>query len=140
MIEYVFDTSALLAYIEDEDGSQQVETLFMKALDGDANIYISVVTFVEIFYISMREQGIKIAEERIKMLSELPLIQEPLTHLFTKLIGEIKATKPMSFADCCIAGLAKFKNAILVHKDPEFEQLENMLKQYKLPYKIKITH
>jgi hypothetical protein len=41
----------------------------------------------------------------------------------------------MSFADSCIAGLAKFKNAVLVHKDPEFEQIEEDVKQFKLKYK-----
>jgi len=55
----------------------------------------------------------------------------------TRIIGEIKATKTMSFADCCIAGLAKFKQATLVHKDPEYEQMEDEMKQFKLPYKQK---
>jgi predicted nucleic acid-binding protein len=51
------------------------------------------------------------------------------------MVGEIKASKAMSFADSCISGLAKFKNAILVHKDPEFEQIEGEVKQLKLEYK-----
>nr|VFJ65135.1 MAG: hypothetical protein BECKDK2373B_GA0170837_11461 [Candidatus Kentron sp. DK] len=54
------------------------------------------------------------------------MIQEPLTPDLCRTIGEIKATKPMSFADCCIAGLAKEKNAILVHKDislPKFSEI-----------------
>jgi predicted nucleic acid-binding protein len=41
----------------------------------------------------------------------------------------------VSLADACIAGLAKSKEAILVHKDPEFEQLDNEIAQLKLPYK-----
>ncbi len=43
----------------------------------------------------------------------------------------------MSFADSCIAGLAKFMDATLVHKDPEFEQIEDEVKQFKLKYKKK---
>ncbi len=45
----------------------------------------------------------------------------------------------MSLADSCIAGLAKFKSAILVHKDPEFEQVEDIIDQLKLPYKTQQT-
>lgn len=65
------------------------------------------------------------------------IFQEPVDSQLTKIIGEIKATKTMAFADCCIAGLAKFKQATLVHKDPEYEQMENEMKQLKLPYKQK---
>nr|VFK23035.1 MAG: hypothetical protein BECKLFY1418C_GA0070996_11336 [Candidatus Kentron sp. LFY] len=83
----------------------------------------------------MREQGKTVAEERLELLETLPLIPEPLTPDLCRTIGEIKATKPMSFADCCIAGLSKAKNAVLVHKDPEFESVEDEIRQLKLPYK-----
>ncbi|MFT5367452.1 MAG: putative nucleic acid-binding protein [Candidatus Latescibacterota bacterium] len=65
------------------------------------------------------------------------ILQEQVVSQLTQIIGEIKATKAMSFADCCIAGLAKFKKATLVHKDPEYEQIENEIQQLKLPYKQK---
>ena len=107
MTQYVFDTSALLAYIENEEGAADIEALLQKALDDEVVLYISIVT------------------------------QEPVDSPLTKTIGELKATRTMSFADCCIAGLAKFKEATLVHKDPEYEQIENEIKQLKLPYKLK---
>nr|VFK66196.1 MAG: hypothetical protein BECKUNK1418G_GA0071005_108215 [Candidatus Kentron sp. UNK]VFK71807.1 MAG: hypothetical protein BECKUNK1418H_GA0071006_108215 [Candidatus Kentron sp. UNK] len=72
------------------------------------------------------------------MLESLPLTQEPLTPDLCRTIGEIKATKPMSFADCCIAGLSKTKNAILVHKDPEFESVGDEIRQLRLPYKKRL--
>jgi PIN domain nuclease of toxin-antitoxin system len=49
MKEYVFDTSALLTYIENEEGIETVESLLMKALN---KIFISTVTMIEMFYIS----------------------------------------------------------------------------------------
>lgn len=94
----------------------------MKALNEENKIFISTVTMIEVFYISMQEQGRDIAEERLTLIETLPLIQESLTPNITEIIGEMKAVKSMSFADCCIAGLSKSKKAILVHKDPEFEQ------------------
>lgn len=65
------------------------------------------------------------------------IVQEPVVSQLTPIIGETKATKAMSFADCCIAGLAKFKKATLIHKDPEYEQIENEIQQLRLPYKQK---
>lgn len=135
MSNYVLDTSALLAYIENEEGADEVETLFVNALDSTVEIFISTVTCIEVFYISLQEQGNVVAANRLKLIENLPLIQQPLDHQLTKIVGEIKASKAMSFADSCIAGLAKFKNAVLVHKDPEFEQIEENVEQFKLKYK-----
>ena len=44
MSEYVLDTSALLTYIENEDGIEEVESLLLQALNGKIEIFISVVT------------------------------------------------------------------------------------------------
>jgi predicted nucleic acid-binding protein len=135
---YVFDTSALLAYIENEDGADIIENIILQVLNSEKDsIYISTVSMIETYYISIQEQGIKIAEERLRLIETLPFIQVSLTPNCTKIIGELKSAKSMSFADCCIAGLSKIKKAILVHKDPEFEQIENEVKQLKLPYKTK---
>jgi len=135
MNEYVLDTSALVAYIENEEGVGEIENLFSKALDDEIELFISVVSCIEIFYTSWREQGEKVARERLKLIEDLPLIQEPINEDLIHIIGEIKAERQRSFADCCIAGLAKFKRVTLVHKDPEYEQIENEIQQLKLPYK-----
>ncbi|MFZ2955441.1 MAG: type II toxin-antitoxin system VapC family toxin [Candidatus Ozemobacteraceae bacterium] len=134
---YVLDTSALLAYIENEDGVADVERVLLETLDDQHKIYVSVVSFIEVFYISCQEQGQKVATERMQFLKDLPLIQEPLNEKFIEVVGALKASHTMSFADCCIAGLAKEKNAVLIHKDPEFEQVEKDFFQLKLPYKIR---
>ena len=55
MNPYVLDTSALLAYIENEDGTVTVETLLQKAVDDEAELYVSVVSCIEVFYISWQE-------------------------------------------------------------------------------------
>ena len=47
----------------------------------------------------------------------------------------LKSTYRLSFADTWIAATAIFYDAILVHKDPEFEQLKGKLEMLKLPYK-----
>lgn len=137
MKNYVLDTSALLAFIENEEGAEEVEALLMNAIEGENSIFISTVTGIEVFYISMQEQGKVIANKRLKLIENLPLVQQPVKQQLIKIIGEIKAARSMSFADSCIAGLAKSINAILVHKDPEFEQIEDEIKQLKLKYKDK---
>ncbi len=137
MIRYVLDTSALLAYIENEEGSEKVESLLNQALSGEIELFISIVSLIEVFYISWREQGEKIARERIKLIKNLPLKQKSLEREHVESTGKIKATNTLAFADSCIAGLAMIMEAVLAHKDPEYDQLDEEIKQLKLPYKIK---
>jgi predicted nucleic acid-binding protein len=137
MNSYILDTSALLAYIENEEGVAEIEDLFGQALDEKVELFVSVISRIEVLYVSLREQGEIVARERLKLLDDLPIIQEAVDERLTEIIAAIKATRTMSFADSCIAGLAKYKQAILVHKDPEYEQIKGDVQQLKLPYKKK---
>jgi predicted nucleic acid-binding protein len=139
MTAYVLDTSALLAYIEDEAGADTVETLLISALDETDKLYVSTISMVELLYISQREQGVQAARQRLEFLHELPLIELPVDRISVPLIADIKARKPMSLADCCIAALASLHQATLVHKDPEYEQVASEISQLKLPYKPKLS-
>ena len=49
--------SALLTYIEDEEGASDVENFLIKAEMGEVEIYISFISLTEIFYISIQEKG-----------------------------------------------------------------------------------
>ena len=49
--------------------------------------------------------------------------------------AEIKAGYRLSVADAWIAALAKVHGAVLVHKDPEFEQVGSILTLLPLPFK-----
>lgn len=49
--------------------------------------------------------------------------------------GRLKAFHHLSFADALIAGAAKLSEAVLVHKDPEFEDLPEEISLLSLPYK-----
>jgi PIN domain nuclease of toxin-antitoxin system len=44
MSDYVLDTSALFAFIEDEEGADEVETLIVNALDDANVIFVSIAT------------------------------------------------------------------------------------------------
>nr|VFK36776.1 MAG: Predicted nucleic acid-binding protein, contains PIN domain [Candidatus Kentron sp. SD]VFK40384.1 MAG: Predicted nucleic acid-binding protein, contains PIN domain [Candidatus Kentron sp. SD]VFK78333.1 MAG: Predicted nucleic acid-binding protein, contains PIN domain [Candidatus Kentron sp. SD] len=140
--KYVFDTSALLTYIKDEEGAETIADLLGKALDGEISIFISIITALEFFSASVKKEGWAVAKERLELMEDLPLTQEPLIPDLRKTIGEMQfkiidemtAVKRLPFADSCIAGLAKSKNAILVHKDRHFQSVEDEIEQLPLPY------
>lgn len=135
MNRYVFDTSALVSFIENESGVDQIAELLEQAIANKAEVYISVISLVEIYYISVRSQSKEIAESRQTLIEQWPIVIEGIDGTYIRSAGHIKALSPMSIADCLIASLAVLKNAVLVHKDPEFEQIKNSVKQIVLPYK-----
>jgi len=59
----------------------------------------------------------------------------PKNEATLRLAASFKAAHRISFADALIAGFAAAHNAILVHKDPEYEVLKDKVKLQPLPYK-----
>ncbi len=134
---YVLDSTAFLALFEDEPGAEIVQKLLERAKKGEIVIFASFVSFTEIFYITLREKGEEEAKRRIKLMNTLAMTRVESSQELGLIAGKLKATQRVSFADTWIAGTAIFYDAILVHKDPEFEQVKVKLKILKLPYKQK---
>jgi len=132
---YVLDTSALLTMIEDEAGADVVQTLLEQARTEDIAILLSFMSFMEVYYITLQERGLEEALARIDLMTALPVLRVESTESLSTLAAEIKAMHRLSVADAWIAALAKERGAVLVHKDPEFEQVEKMIGVLCLPYK-----
>jgi len=132
---YIFDTSALLTYIEDEKGSDEVENLLIKAEKGDVEIYIAFISLTEVFYITIQERGEEEASRRIRLIQSLAVNFVESYEDLNLSAGRLKAANRISLADSYIAALCQEYHGILVHKDPEFEKVSPSIKEYKLPYK-----
>ena len=65
----------------------------------------------------------------------MPIIRVESTPSINMAAAKLKAEYHISVADAWIAALAKERNATLVHKDPEFEQIKSELQVLELPYK-----
>ena len=122
---------------EDEAGADTVQDLLDRANKSEILVFVSFVTFTEIFYITLREKGEEEAQKRIKLMDALATTRIESSKELSLIAGRLKAAYRLSFADAWIAATAMFYDAILVHKDPDFEQLEDKLKALKLPYKEK---
>jgi predicted nucleic acid-binding protein len=127
---YLLDTSALLAFIEDEAGAERVEGVLKKG-----EVWLPWVALHEAYYITFRDQGQGAADTRYALIKQLPArliweLDEPT--LLTA--ARLKAMHRLSFADSIVAALAIQKNAILLHKDPEFDSLAEMVPLEALPY------
>jgi len=132
---YILDTSALLTFIEDEEGAERVESLLIEAEKGNVTVYLSFISLTEVFYITKKEKGEQEASERLGLIKSLAVhiieSEEPLNIM----AGTLKADYRISLADAFIAALCQYHQGIIVHKDPEFEQLAPLMQELRLPYK-----
>jgi len=130
---YLLDTSALLTFIEDEPGSDRVEEVLK-----DAAILLPWPVLMEIYYITLQEKGRAEADRRYALICQLRAeilwaMDEPI--LLTA--ARLKAEHHVSLADAMVAAFAIRNNAVLIHKDPEFDALAGLLPMEALPYKAK---
>ena len=64
---YVLDTSAVLTFLEDEDGADRVEALLRQE-----EILLPYVVLLETYYITLRTRTEDVADRRYALLKQLP--------------------------------------------------------------------
>jgi predicted nucleic acid-binding protein len=131
----VLDTSAVIALLCDEEGADIVEGCLNKARKGSVRLYISFAAIAEVFSIAARRENKNRAEFYVAVIKSWPV---PWIHSSEELClsaGILKAQYRLSFADAFIAATAIHLDAVLIHKDPEFEALRSVLQMEILPYK-----
>jgi len=128
---FLLDTSAILTLIEDETGAERVEQIL-----AQSQVWLPWPVLLEATNITRQEQGEAEAEHRYALMKQLPVtvlweMDEPT--LLTA--ARLKANNRLSLADAIIAAFAIQYNAILLHKDPEFEAVADQVLLEALPYK-----
>jgi predicted nucleic acid-binding protein len=129
---YVLDTSALLTLWNDEEGADTVESI----LRSNSLVYVSFMSCMEGRYRIWKNVGREESEEFSKYLDLLPLRRTDITDAIFEKAIEIKATNALSVCDSWIIATAITHNSVLVHKDPEFEQVKKAVKLEALPYRL----
>ena len=123
---YALDSYALIGYLENEHFAARIEQLLKQAKKGDTSLFLHALHLGEVYCITLREQGSRLADLAYSRIKAFPLtfidqIDEEL--LLTAAV--LKANFPISYADSFAAALAKIKNCALLSGDPELKTLEN---------------
>lgn len=134
MSGFLFDTSALLAFRDDEPGAERVAALLESAARGELDCHGCFITQMELLYRVWKDEGEETGRTAYSMCLRMPINWLHESPELLERAAALKACFPLSLADAWIAAAALQLDAILVHKDPEFEKLAD-LKQESLPYK-----
>jgi ribonuclease VapC len=113
----------MIAYFEDELGADRVAQVLNQLIKGKAKGFMSVVNWGEVYYNTMREQGVSEAEKATLQLDKFPIqivdVNKELAYEAAKLKGEFR----IAYADCFAVALSVKLNADLVTGDPDFKKL-----------------
>jgi predicted nucleic acid-binding protein len=135
----VLDTSACFALLENEPGADIVETFLLDARAEHRVVHASFASLTEIEYIIIQERCVEDATAALLKIKEWPMRWHHTDDDLCSEAAKLKAAHNISFADAFVAATALRLNAVLVHKDPEFDALAATIKLHPLPPKIGAT-
>lgn len=123
---YVLDTSALLALRDDEAGAERVHRIIDAARKRRASAYVSFMTRMELLYRIAASEEEEAATAALRLLDSLPLHWVTCEPPILLEAARLKQRGGLSVADAWIAATAVLRQAVLVHKDPEFTALPDL--------------
>ena len=130
-LPWLLDTSAILAFIEDEAGADRVELALRRP-----TTLVPWPVLLETHYVSLQEEGQAEADRRIALIKQLEVeVLWGMDESTLLTASTLKATHRVSLADAVIAAFAIRRRAVLMHKDPQFDALAGLLQMEALPYK-----
>lgn len=132
---YLLDTSAIFTLTDQEEGAEEVERLLRRAQAGQCQLVACSITLMELYYVTLQEEGEDEAARVIGLVKAWPLRWIYPDEKTLLLAGRLKASYRLSVADALIAAVAKLYQATLVHKDPELGALAQEVKLLGLPLK-----
>ncbi|MBI3787058.1 MAG: type II toxin-antitoxin system VapC family toxin [Ignavibacteriales bacterium] len=124
----VLDSYAVIAYLEREEGYEEVSRLFEECVAKDREVFMCIVNWGEVIYQALRAGGDKTAQLAEDAMRALPLQLIEVNKELTLQAARLKASDKMPYADCFAAALAMKKKCELVTGDKEFKQVEKDVK------------
>jgi len=132
-MNYLLDSSALLAFYFGESGAQRVGEILA---DDQTNVSLSVLTAAELWS-RLRAEGWEEAfDNEWRLISEAVSAVIPITLEVVLLSLPLRAaaTARLPQIDALIAATAASQGAILIHRDPHFTAIPaHLLRQEMLP-------
>ena len=123
MKTYVFDASALFAFLQKKPGASKVSELLKEAMRGRAAIFMSAVNYGEVYGGVLREHGPERARATMSAVHPLPISFVDATPQRAFQAAEVKAKYKLYYLDSFAAALALEHKATLVTSDSDFRRL-----------------
>ena len=123
MKTYVFDASALFAFLRSKPGALKVNELLKEATRGRAKVLMSAVNYGEVYGRILRDSGPEQALTAVHAVSPLPIEMLDATPQRALRAADVKAKHKLYYVDGFAAALAIEHKATLVTSDSDFRKI-----------------
>lgn len=123
MKNYVFDASALFAFLQGKPGAKKVSEMLKEAMHGRAAIFMSAVNYGEVYGGILREHGLQRARATISAVHPLPINLVDATAQRATEGAEVQVKYKLYYLDSFVAALALEQKGTLVTSDSDFRRL-----------------
>jgi len=120
---YVFDASALFAFLQHTAGGPKVSELFKDAAKQRVRILMSAANYGEVYGRVLRDGGVVEAARARSVVATLPVELVDATPEGAIRAAETKVAHRLDYADSFAAALALEHKATLVTSDSDFRKL-----------------
>jgi predicted nucleic acid-binding protein len=124
---YLFDSHALLAFFQNEEGAEIVAEILQRSMQKGLDRLICVINLGEIIYVTKRHFGDSKKLEVLARVHQLGLKVLPVPENLVFKAAEIKAQYPISYADCFALACAMEHSARVVTGDPDFKKIAHLV-------------
>ncbi len=127
MKAYVFDASALFAFLQRKPGAPKVSDILKEAVRGHTQVLMSAVNYGEVYGRILRDHGAERALTSMLAVQPLPIEILDATPQRAFQAADIKAKYKLYYVDSFAAALAHEQKATLVTSDSDFRKLGHSL-------------
>ena len=128
MAAKILDASAVMVFLQDEPGADDVRNLLLKAEEGGVKLAMSVVNLGEVWYAIARVKSPETADSYIQQIRGMAIEIVDVDWPLARQAATYKAGGKISYADCFAAALAKARRGEVLTSDKEFKVLEGEIK------------
>lgn len=103
-----------------------MESLLLQAKREQCRVFLSFMTRMELLYSIWREEGEEAAREALRLVDSFSIEWVSCEPAILEIASRLKAQAGLSVADSWIGATAIAREAMLIHKDPEFTKFKGI--------------
>ncbi|MCL2043479.1 MAG: PIN domain-containing protein [Treponema sp.] len=132
-MHYILDACALLAFLNDEESADVIETFLEQSAKNKTSVSMSIVNLLEVYYGELRDKGADIAQIVLDMVQHYSIkIINTISEQVFQEAARLKATYRISLADCI--GLATAFELSCQFVTSDHHELEPIAENEPIPF------
>lgn len=118
MKRYLFDSFAILSWLQEEEGAEVVDHFIKDAEQKNLSLLINILNLGEVYYRVAKTTYIKTADTIIEQIKSLPIEVVSLTDQLVMKASKIKAQYLIAYTDAIALATAMEYGAAIISGNP----------------------